>query len=211
MFNTTSNSTRLATHLLHEEDEDLPEDLDEVDEEVEGVGDEVLVAVPCLPDDHLGVEHDEPTEDGQANVEVCLQYWFYLSPFVVYLFIFVKLQSKTFAVPGHLEEELGPEEDVEEAEDEEGGEAREERAAEVEVLTVGRHKGRAREAGEDRRGEHEGRGHQGGVHHDGHGEEGAHAQPGEEGEGHEHGDAHAAVLAVVGGHEEAEGEAGAEK
>ena len=76
MFNTTWNITGLATHLLHEEDEDLPEDLDEVDEQVEGVGDEVLVTVPRLPDDHLGVEHDETAEDGQTNVEVCLQYSF---------------------------------------------------------------------------------------------------------------------------------------
>ena len=60
-------------YLLHEEDEDLPEDLDEVDEEVEGVGDEVLVSVPGLPDDHLGVEHDEATEDGQPDVEVGLK------------------------------------------------------------------------------------------------------------------------------------------
>ena len=60
------------SYLLHEEDEDLPEDLDEVDEEVEGVGDEVLVSVPGLPDDHLGVEHDEAAEDGQPDVEVGL-------------------------------------------------------------------------------------------------------------------------------------------
>ena len=41
-------------HLLHEEDEDLPEELDEVDEEVEGVADGVLVAPPPLLDDGLG-------------------------------------------------------------------------------------------------------------------------------------------------------------
>ena len=38
----------LGTHLLHEEDEDLPEDLDEVDEEVQRVGNEVLVAAARL-------------------------------------------------------------------------------------------------------------------------------------------------------------------
>ena len=62
-----------STHLLHEEDQNFPEDLDKVDEEVEGVGDEVLVSVPSLPDDHLGVEHDEAAEDGQADVQVSLQ------------------------------------------------------------------------------------------------------------------------------------------
>ena len=44
----------MAPHLLHEEDEDLPEELDEVDEEVEGVADGVLVAPPPLLDDGLG-------------------------------------------------------------------------------------------------------------------------------------------------------------
>ena len=37
------------------------------------MGDEVLVSVPGLPDDHLGVEHDEAAEDGQADVQVSLQ------------------------------------------------------------------------------------------------------------------------------------------
>ena len=63
----------MFTHLLHEKDKNLPEDLDKVNEEVEGVGNEVLIPVPCLPDDHLGVEHDEPTEDGQPNVQMSLQ------------------------------------------------------------------------------------------------------------------------------------------
>ena len=60
-------------YLLHEEDEDFPEDLDKVNEEIQGVGDEVLVTIASLPDDHLGVEHDEPTEDCQANVEMGLE------------------------------------------------------------------------------------------------------------------------------------------
>ena len=63
----------MFTYLLHEKDKNLPEDLDKVNEEVEGVGNEVLIPVPCLPDDHLGVEHDEPTEDGQPNVQMSLQ------------------------------------------------------------------------------------------------------------------------------------------
>ena len=37
------------------------------------MGDEVLVSVPSLPDDDLGVEHDEAAEDGQADVQVSLQ------------------------------------------------------------------------------------------------------------------------------------------
>ena len=61
------------TYLLHEKDENLPEDLDEVNEEVKGVGNEVLVSVPCLSDDHLGVKHDEPAEDSQPNVQMSLQ------------------------------------------------------------------------------------------------------------------------------------------
>ena len=63
----------MFTYLLHEKDENLPEDLDEVNEEVKGVGNEVLVSVPCLSDDHLGVKHDEPAEDSQPNVQMSLQ------------------------------------------------------------------------------------------------------------------------------------------
>ena len=63
----------MFTHLLHEKDENLPEDLDKVNEEVKGVGDEVLVSIPGLPDDHLGVKHDEPAEDGQPDVQMSLQ------------------------------------------------------------------------------------------------------------------------------------------
>jgi len=137
------------------------------------VGDEVLVSVPSLPDDHLGVEHDEAAEDGQADVQVS------------------------------LEKQLGSEEDVEKAEEEEGGESREESAAKIEVLAIRGEQGSAGEASEYGRGEHEGGGHKRGVHHDCHGEEGAKAESGEEGEGHEHGEAGAAVLPVVRGHEQA--------
>ena len=38
----------LKTDLLHEDDKNLPEDLDEVDEEVQGVSDEVLVSTTSL-------------------------------------------------------------------------------------------------------------------------------------------------------------------
>ena len=50
-------------YLLHEKDENLSENLDEVNEEVQWVGNEVPVSVPGLPDDQLCVEHDEATED----------------------------------------------------------------------------------------------------------------------------------------------------
>ena len=38
----------LKTDLLHEDDKNLPEDLDEVDEEVQGVSNEVLVSTTSL-------------------------------------------------------------------------------------------------------------------------------------------------------------------
>ena len=63
----------MFTHLLHEKDENLPEDLDKVNEEVKGMSNEVLVSIPGLPDDHLGVKHDEPAEDGQPDVQMSLQ------------------------------------------------------------------------------------------------------------------------------------------
>lgn len=63
----------MFTHLLHEKDENLPEDLDKVNEEVKGMSNEVLVSIPSLPDDHLGVKHDEPAEDGQPDVQMSLQ------------------------------------------------------------------------------------------------------------------------------------------
>ena len=36
------------------------------------MGNEVPVSVPGLPDNQLGVEHDEATEDGQTDPNVCL-------------------------------------------------------------------------------------------------------------------------------------------
>ena len=113
--------------------------------------------------------------------------------------------NQEFCHSVHLEKQLGSEEDVEKAKDEEGGESREESAAKIEVLAIRGKEGSAGEASEYRRGEHEGGGHKRGVHHDCHGEEGAKAESGEEGEGHEHGEAGAAVLPVVRGHEQAKG------
>ena len=113
------------------------------------------------------------------------------------------MASQEFCHSVHLEKQLGSEEDVEKAEEEEGGESREESAAKIEVLAIRGEEGSAGEASEYRGGEHEGGGHKGGVHHDCHGEEGAKAESSEEGEGHEHGEAGAAVLPVVRGHEQA--------
>jgi len=120
------------------------------------MGNEVLVSIPSLPDDHLGVKHDEPAEDGQPNVQVS------------------------------LEKQLGPEEDVEESQKEESGEPGEESATQVEVLAIRSKESCACEAGEDGGGEHESRWHQGGVDHDRHGQEGPETETSEEGEGHEH-------------------------
>jgi len=103
--------------LLHEEDEDLPEDLDKVNEEIQGVGNEVSVTITSLPDDDLGVEHDESTEDGQANIQM------------------------------GLEEELGPEEDVEESKDQEGGESRHEGSTKIEIFAIRSKEGGSSEAG----------------------------------------------------------------
>jgi len=90
------------------------------------MGNEVLVSIPSLPDDHLGVKHDEPAEDGQPNVQMS------------------------------LEQQLGPKEDVEESEEEEGGESGEESATKIEILPIRSKKSCAGEAGKDGGGEHEG-------------------------------------------------------
>ena len=59
-------------YLLHKQNKNFSEDLDKVNEKVERVGNEVLVSHPCLPDDQLGVKHDEAAEDCQANPDVSL-------------------------------------------------------------------------------------------------------------------------------------------
>ena len=59
-------------YLLHEKDENLSENLDEVNEEIQGVGNEVSVSIPGLPDNQLGVEHDEATENRQTDPDVSL-------------------------------------------------------------------------------------------------------------------------------------------
>ena len=60
-------------YLLHKQNKNFSEDLDKVDEKVEGVGDEVLVSHPGLPDDQLSVEHDEAAEHSQSDPNVSLR------------------------------------------------------------------------------------------------------------------------------------------
>ena len=69
----TRYNQSFSTDLLHEEDEDLPEELYEVDEEVEGVANGVLVAPAPLLDDGLRVVHHEAEEDQQASPQVQLE------------------------------------------------------------------------------------------------------------------------------------------
>jgi len=141
------------------------------------VSDEILVPHPGLPNDHLGIEHDEAAEDSESDVDM------------------------------ELEKKLRPEKDVEEAEEEEGVEAREEGSTKVEVFTIRGKKGSSCEGGKDRGGEHESRGDNGRVEPDGHAHQGSQPQACQEGKTKEHSHPHAAVLSVVRGHEEAEGEA----
>jgi len=92
--------------LLHQEDKNLPEDLDEVNEKIQGMGNEILVTIASLSDDDLGVKHDEPAEDGEPDVEMC------------------------------LEKKLRPEEDIGQAEDKKSRQARHEGSTEVEILAI---------------------------------------------------------------------------
>jgi len=161
--------------LLHQEDEDLPEDLDEVDEQIEGVGNEVLITVASLSDDDLGVEHDESTEDGQTNVKMC------------------------------LEKKLGPKEDVGQAENEEGGKARHEGSTEIKILAIWSKESGSSKASKHSRRDHEGGGHQSGVHHDGHLQERTQAKTSQECKAKKHSHAHATVFSIIRGHEKPKG------
>ena len=102
--------TFLLPYLLHKQNKNFSEDLDKVDEKVEGMGDEVLVSHPGLPDDQLGVEHDEAAEHSQAKPDVSLN-----RSFKTVFFLRIKLT--------HLEQELGSEKDVGESKPHEGGES----------------------------------------------------------------------------------------
>jgi len=62
-----------VSFLLHEEDENLSEDLDKVDEKVEGVSNKVFVSTASLLYDNLGIKHDKSTEDGDSKIQVSLE------------------------------------------------------------------------------------------------------------------------------------------
>ncbi len=59
-------------YLAGENDENLPEDLNEVNEELDGVADEVAVSATFLLNDHLGVPNDEATEEKKSSPKINL-------------------------------------------------------------------------------------------------------------------------------------------
>jgi len=136
---------------------------------------EVPITIASLPDDHLGVEHDEAAEDSETNVKMC------------------------------LEQKLGPEEDISEPEDEKSGEARHEGSTEIEILAIWSKESCSSKASKHGRGDHEGRGHQSGVHHDGHLQERTQAKTSQECKAKKHSHAHATVFSIVRGHEKPKG------
>jgi len=110
--------------LLHQQDQNLSENLHKIDEQIERVGNEVTVSVLGLPDDDLSVEHDEATEYKEPDVQM------------------------------DLEQQLGSEENVEKPKDEEGVESGEESSTEIEILTVRSEQCSSGETSEDNRGQH---------------------------------------------------------
>jgi len=145
------------------------------------VSHEVLVSVPCFPDDELGVEHDEATEDRHSNPEVS------------------------------LEEHGGPEEDVEESQPEESGESRQESSAKIQILAIRSRQSCSSEAGEHDAGDHEGGGDDAGVHHHGQLQHGSHAQASQEPESQEHGESLTSVLTIVRSQEQSKCEASSQE
>lgn len=59
-------------YLLHKKNENLSENLNKVNEQVQGVGNKVPVTIASLSDDYLGVKHDKSTENSQTNPNVSL-------------------------------------------------------------------------------------------------------------------------------------------
>jgi len=171
----------VSVFLLHEENDNLSEDLNEIDEEVQSVGDEVGVSTTGLEDDDLSVKHDEPTENGQSKVDV------------------------------KLEQKLGSEKDVEESKKDEGAKAREKRSSQVQILSIRSKESSGGEAGKDDGGEHQSGGNDGRIEEHRHVQERAQAEAGEEGESEQHSEAGGTVLAVVRSHEESQGKAKAEE
>lgn len=120
------------------------------------MGHKVPVSTSCLLNDDLGVEHDESTEDCQTNVQM------------------------------GLEQKLGSEENVDEAQEHEGGQTRDQGTSQVQILTIGGDQSGASEACKHDAGEEEGGGDDTGVQHHGHVKQGAQAEAGQEGEAEHH-------------------------
>ena len=62
----------LLFYLAGQNDKNLSEDLNEVDEELDGVADEVVVSATLLLNDHLGVPNDESTEEKKTSPKINL-------------------------------------------------------------------------------------------------------------------------------------------
>lgn len=63
----------IVPNLVSEDDEQAPEHAHEVNEELDGMHDVVLVPTPGLLQDVLGVVHDEAAHHCQAHVQVDLR------------------------------------------------------------------------------------------------------------------------------------------
>ena len=62
-----------SIYLVDEQHDDVLDNLDEVNEELEGVSNEVVVASAFLEDDHLSVPHHKAAEHGKTNPHVQLK------------------------------------------------------------------------------------------------------------------------------------------
>ena len=120
-------------------------------------------------------------------------------------------ETQVSGVSSYLEEHLRSEENVDEAEPEEGGESGGEHPSKVEILPVRSHQRGPREAGEHRGGDEQGGGYDAGVHHDGELEQGAQAQSCQEAKPEQHSHPGGAVLSIVRGQEQPECEASSEE
>ena len=153
--------------LLHQNDDDLPEDLDEVDEQLHRVRNEVAVAASLLLDDHLRVPDDEAAEQKKACPQV------------------------------DLEDQLWLEKDVQEAEPEESWEAAHQGATEEQVVAVGGDQGSARKCGKDHGGHQECVGDYSRVDPHGHVKNWAGSEASQESETEQHREPLTSVLAIV--------------
>ena len=73
LFKITNPLKAITTYLLHEENQNLSENLHEVDEKVERVSDKVPVSSATLQNDHLCIPDDEAAEKKEASPQVHLK------------------------------------------------------------------------------------------------------------------------------------------